>query len=164
MNVFKRAEVWVLAAAVVGGLLWTFLRHPQEATKPKDQAAGPLKIEDVLVRRENQNALLMLRVRLAKDAPANFPLRSPDVRLLAGDTEVPEFIRPFRQREAAPGSTERTGELKYWLSTANMAGDLTLEVSGTKLLVKSRKGFDANKLPDQQVVTLAFPDWSIATP
>jgi hypothetical protein len=160
----RRRFGWALAAAIAGGA-WLFSSCGRKSSGPGGSAgADVLQVQSLELRREGDHALLAVRILPGAKFPAGAKLRPPDVKLLHGGEEVPEFIRPFRDApEADPpaeaGKSSSAAVVRFWLGAAQLAGPLELECAGQRIALKSAGAFSIEQVADQTTVALAFPDW-----
>lgn len=109
--------------------------------------------------RDYGNARLDLTVRVRHDGIHPLVMKAPQVRLMAGEREVPSFFLPAeRLPEVAPKTTTEV-TLRYWLETTDLQGPLALEVDGEKVPVKSATAFDLATLENGKPKALRGVEW-----
>ncbi|RBP39705.1 hypothetical protein DES53_109132 [Roseimicrobium gellanilyticum] len=172
MNLFKRVELWVLLAIVVGGLVWVFTSGPSEeeegdtppprktGTVVKGDPGKPLQVHRAVVERDFGNARLDIEARIQNSGSEKLVLQPPQVRLLtASGREIPGYFLPFEpQPEIAPGTTQDV-QLRYWLEKKDLQDGLSLEVSGNKAAVKGATPFDLETLKNKEPKTFQPDGW-----
>lgn len=173
MNLFKRVELWVLLAVVLGGMVWVFTSGPAEeddagedspprktGTVVKGDPAKPLQVHRSVLERDYGNARLDIDVRIQNLGKDKLVLQTPQVRLLTGSgREIPGFFLPFEpQPEIAPGTTQDV-QLRYWLEKKDLQEALTLEVSGNQAKVKGAGAFDLESLKSKEAKTFLPDSW-----
>jgi hypothetical protein len=173
MNLFKRVELWVLLAVVLGGLVWVFTSGPAEedeagegspprksGTVVKGDPSKPLQVHRSVLERDYGNARLDIDVRIQNLGKDKLVLQPPQVRLLTGSgREIPGFFLPFEpQPEIAPGTTQDV-QLRYWLEKKDLQEALTLEVSGNQAKVKGTGAFDLESLKSKEAKTFLPDSW-----
>lgn len=174
MNLFKRVELWVLLAIVLGGLVWVFTSGPAEqeedaggTTPPRKKGAivqgdpdQPLLVHRSVLERDYGNARLDIEVRIQNTGKEKLVLQPPQVRLLTGSgREIPGFFLPFEpQPEIAPGTTQDV-QLRYWLEKKDLQEALTLEVNGLRAKVKGTQAFDLETLKSKESRTFLPDGW-----
>lgn len=143
MNVLRRVEVWGLLVLVAAGLIWVAVDHKRRQGGDGDAGAdGPSAIRNLRVthtRITPHAAHRQLRIEFTatNTGPEPFETRAPGVRLIdAAGNELPHFFAPGAFPPAlAPGAAGASwGE--FWLTAAQVAGPLTLEVGGRRTEVR----------------------------
>ncbi|HSI62607.1 MAG TPA: hypothetical protein VLE43_05795 [Candidatus Saccharimonadia bacterium] len=173
MNLFKRVELWVLLAVVLGGLVWVFTSGPADedeaatdspprktGTVVKGDPAKPLQVHRSILERDYGNARLDIEVRIQNAGKEKLVLQPPHVRLLTGSgREIPGFFLPFEpQPEIASGTTQDV-QLRYWLEKKDLQEALTLEVNGLQAKVKGAQPFDLEALKSKEQKTFLPDAW-----
>ena len=173
MNLFKRVELWVLLAVVLGGMVWVFTSGPADeddavedspprktGTVVKGDPAKPLQVHRSVLERDYGNARLDIDVRIQNLGKDKLVLQPPQVRLLTGSgREIPGFFLPFEpQPEIAPGTTQDV-QLRYWLGKEDLQESLTLEVNGNQAKVKGAGAFDLESLKSKEAKTFLPDSW-----
>lgn len=173
MNLFKRVELWVLLAIVVGGLAWVFTSGPGEEEDAADESrprktgtvvkgdpGKPLQVHRAVVERDYGNARLDIEARIQNSGTEKLVLQPPQVRLLtASGREIPGYFLPFEpQPEIAPGTTQDV-QLRYWVEKKDLQEGLILEVGSHKTQVKSATPFDLETLKNKEPKTFQPDAW-----
>jgi hypothetical protein len=173
MNFFKRVELWVLLALVLGGLAWVFTSGPageegadgkvtprKTGTVVKGDSGKPLQVHRSVLERDYGNARLDIEARIQNAGNEKLILQPPHVRLLTGSgRELPGFFLPFEpQPQIAPGTTQDV-QLRYWLEKKDLQEALTLEVNGIQAKVKGAGAFDLEALKNKEPKTFQPDGW-----
>lgn len=164
----RRAELWLLFALVVAGLIFVFASR-----KGGDDSAGPggtgtaapseerpLKLHRCVVERDYGNARLDIDLQLRNDTAEALALQPPKVRLLAAKgREIPPFFLPFEKQPEIPAHTSQVVQLRYWLDASDLQGALELEVDRRIVEVKGAKPFDLATLKNGEKKALGAGEW-----
>jgi len=168
MNPFKRIELWVLLAMIVAGMVYVFTSNPGGGDGPLTGTGtgGPAPKDKELVlhkstlERDYGNVRLDIDLKVRNDSSDKLVMQSPAVRLLASSgKEVPSFFLPFDALPEIPAKSSQDVQLRYWLSTDDLKGPLTLEVKGKTLEVKSAQPVDIATLKNGEKKVIKGTVW-----
>lgn len=167
MKVFQRIEVWVLLVLAAGATIFVFMtsqdsgeREPAVSNAQPAKPDARLEVRGCTLERDFGNARLDLKVHLTNKRASRLLLINPAVRLLnAKGAEVPAFVLPVEPPPELPPQTTADVLLRFWLEKEDLAGNLTLEVDGERVEVKSAAPFDLEKLKNAVPQRLQVPDW-----
>jgi hypothetical protein len=111
------------------------------------------------VERDYGKARLDLEVRVRNEGVHPLVMKSPKVRLLAGEREVATFFLPAERLPEVAAKTTSEVTLRFWLEAADLKGALVLDVEGEKVPVKSEKAFDLTTLENGKPRALRGVEW-----
>jgi hypothetical protein len=76
-------------------------------------------------------------------------------------TPADRYLGPFLPDSVLSGPGPALVSLSWWIKGKDLTGAVFLEVSGKSLPVKSKASFDFPALPENQTVSVSFPDWKV---
>jgi hypothetical protein len=151
ISLFRLLSVWFALVLVSCG--------SKEATAPVAASEGPLKVQQLEVRREEDHLLVRATVHFTNSTEEPVILRSESVGLLAGPEIISAFVRPFNEYpKVEPGKTG-IARLEYWAEARQLAQELRLKYAGQVLVIKTAGEFNIEQLPEGQMVFLSWPAW-----
>lgn len=143
MTLLRRPEVCVLLAIVLAGLVWVALdqRSRGSGSTPASDTNPATRVLDLRISRaemvaDGSHRRLLIDFSARHEAADSLEVRSPTVRLLdAADSEVPSFFVPGAFPPALPPGPVAASWMEFWLTEAQAAGPLTLDLAGHRIRV-----------------------------
>ena len=153
MPLLKRPEVWFLLLLATGSLVFALWPTATDGKRvlvtgiAPALAAQAAELRTCTLERDHGNARLDLELHVTNATLQPVLLVPPAAKLLtSAGREVPAFILPTERAPELPAQSQASVTLRYWLEEDDLAGALTLEVQGTKLVVKATPPYDLKKL------------------
>jgi hypothetical protein len=123
--------------------------------------ASTFTVKSLTAERSGPHVHLTIAAQVKNPGPAALTLTPPAAQLFAGAKSVEPFIAPGLEPAVIPAGGEAEASTHWWLSTADVAGPLTLDIAGARAEVKSPSAFALDLLPENRPVALSFPDWKL---
>lgn len=120
---------------------------------------GRVSMLGAALERDYGNARLDLEVRVRNEGVHPLMMKAPQVRLMAGEREVPAFVLPAERLPEVAAKTTSEVTLRFWLEAQDVKGALVLDVEGEKVPVKSAKAFDLTTLENGKPQALKGVEW-----
>lgn len=187
LSIFKRIEVWILLALTAAGLAVVLLStgpqddpgdddgrppagqadkdKPEQPPSPSAPAEfghdGPLVIDEVDLTREGEHSYLV-EVHFSFDNQRDAELRPVEQAKLitASGKSVPVFVLAFASfPPPLPAGQETASSMLFSLGAADVVGELTLDIAGSRAAVKSGRSFDPESLRERTTRTFKNLDW-----
>ena len=111
------------------------LATAEELRRRNEEPDLPFVVEQKVLREQGQEHwLLELKVRVRNEKPAPLVLEAPVATVTTEDGQsVREFFLALSPRPSVPANSEESVELRYWLTSAQRAQSLWLEIAGERL-------------------------------
>ena len=156
-----RCHLLSVLFVVVGLLAGCKPSPPSGGGKSAPVATATFTVKSLTAERAGDHLHLTLTTQVKNPAASALTLAPPAVQLLANGKAVEPFIAPGLEPVVLAPGAEAEAALHWWLAAAELSGALTLEIAGSRVVVKSAGAFALELLPDKQPVSLAFPNWKI---
>jgi hypothetical protein len=143
MRLFRRAEVWGLLALVLAGLAWVSIDQWRQRSGSTSTTSGrpgaivhDLRITRAALTPHGSHFQLRIEFTARHEQAAPLEVGPPAVRLFdAAGREMPVFFAPGAFPTALPPGAVAASWIEFWLTNAQAASPLTLEVGGCQTSV-----------------------------
>jgi len=188
VSIFKRAEVWILLVLTVAGLVFVLLqdkgdtedgldaktekvssdiKSPKEKGDPNPKpeksdlpAGGVIEVEKIEVKRDSDRFLT--KVFISYDNRSDEAVAAVDDAKLvtASGKLLPFFFLAFEGAPPELPAGEKTNTpLMFVVPVDDLAGDLTLEIAGDRVPIKTGEGFDPTTIAADGPSTFKSLEW-----
>ena len=152
-----------LIAVIAGIMVLRDSRNHASSSRIAPPAVSlQVEVQSLTLRREGRGAQLVLAARFQQSGSAVLRLEPPLVVLRPENgTPADRYLGPFLPEPVLSGPGPAHVSLSWWVPAEDLTGAVFLEVSGKSLPVKSKAAFDFPALPENQTVSVSFPDWKV---
>ena len=130
----------------------------QPATPASVTAPSPFAVRALTAERSGDHVHLTVTARIKNTGTAPLSVAAPAVQVFTGEGKpADQFIAPGLEPDVIASGAEMDAETHWWLARADVAGALTMEVSGIRQSVTSAGSFDFDSLPENKTIAIPLP-------